>query len=155
MLAKTLIDSTDLTLWANRRGAQEMLPRVLRRLVHATVARVERIGFPAEEGVQLGGWDEVVRVETGNAFVPDSDSVWEMGSNRNVKGKADGEYRKRSLNPVGFEPADTTFIFVTPQRWRDKEYRANDRRAEKLWRDVRAYDAHDLASWLAGHRSVI
>jgi hypothetical protein len=125
-----------------------MLPRVLRRLVHATVARVERIGFPAEEGVQLGGWDGIVRVQTGNAFVPDGDSVWELGSNRNVKGKADGEYRKRSLNPLGVKPAETTFVFVTPRRWRDKDKWANDRRAENLWRDVRAYDADGLASWL-------
>src|SRR5215212_7185818 len=116
MLARTLIDSTDLTLWANRRDAQEMLPRVLRQLVHATVARVERIGFPADEGVQLGGWDGIVRVETGNAYVPDGDSAWELGSNRDVKGKADGDYRKRSLNPLGVEPAETTFIFVTPRR---------------------------------------
>lgn len=148
MLTRTLVDSTDLTLWANRRDVQEMLPRVLRRLVHATVARVERIGFPADEGVQLGGWDGIVRVETGNAFVPDGESAWEVGSNRNVKGKADGEYRKRSSNPRGVEPAETTFIFVTPRRWRDKDDWANDRRGENLWRDVRAYDADDLASWL-------
>lgn len=148
MLTRILIDSTDLTHWANRRDAQEMLPRVLRRLVHATVARVERLGFPADEGVQLGGWDGVVRVETGNAYVPDGDSAWEMGSNRDVKSKADGDYRKRSLNPLGIEPAETTFIFVTPRRWGDKDEWANDRRAENLWRDVRAYDADDLASWL-------
>lgn len=148
MLSRTLIDATDLTQWANRRAAQGMLPRVMRRLVHATVACIERIGFPADEGVQLGGWDGIVRVETGNGFVPDGDSVWEIGANRDVKGKADGEYQKRSLNPLCVEPAETTFIFVTPRRWRNKDDWANDRRAENLWRDIRAYDADDLVSWL-------
>ena len=75
------------------------MPRVIRQLVHATSERVDRIGFPADEGVQLGGYDGIVRVGEGNAFIPEGVSVWELGTNRNVKTKADADYEKRRDDP--------------------------------------------------------
>ncbi len=77
MTLATLVDGTDLNLWANRRDSQAELPRLVRRLIHATVERVERIALPADEGVQLGGWDGIVEVAEGNAYVPDGLSVWD------------------------------------------------------------------------------
>src|SRR5689334_12550981 len=114
MTFETLATATDLTRWANLQPARYKLPLVVRRLIHATVERVERIGFPADEGVQLGGWDGIVVVEIGNAFVPNGCSVWELGVNREVKGKADDDYEKRCKDSLGLDPAATTFIFVTP-----------------------------------------
>jgi hypothetical protein len=148
MAALTLVDATDLASWANRLDAQSRLPQVVRRLVHATVARVLRIGFPAGEGVQAGGWDGVVRAERGNAFVPDGISVWEMGATRDVKGKADSDYEKRLKNPLDIDPAQSAFIFVTPRKWGSKTDWATARKGEGVWLDVRAYDAEDLAQWL-------
>jgi hypothetical protein len=144
----TLVDATDVALWANRRDAQAILPQVLRRLVHATTKRVIRVGFPAGEGVLLGGWDGLVVVDEGNAFVPGGTSAWEMGANRNIKDKADGDYEKRRADPGGIDPAQSTFIFVTPRRWGSKSDWVGDRQAEGLWREVRAYDADDLETWL-------
>src|SRR5215208_874547 len=114
MPTATLVDATDLNAWSNRREAPSLLPRVIRRLVHATLERVDRVGFPADEGVQLGGYDGVVRVGEGNAFVPEGTSVWELGTNRNVKAKADEDYEKRRADPLGLDPSGTSFVFVTP-----------------------------------------
>jgi hypothetical protein len=108
-----LVDGTDLTSWASRRDAQGLLPQILRRLVHATVDRVRQIGFPAGEGVQLGGWDGIVFAEEGNAFVPDGTSAWEMSTEQNIKRKADHDYKARCENPRGLDPAESTFVFVT------------------------------------------
>ena len=146
MPSMTLVDGTDLAAWANRRDAQEVLPQLLRRLVHATVGRVIRVGFPAGAGVQLGGWDGVVAAEQGNAFVPDGASAWELSTNQDVKGKADGDYEKRRADPR--EPAQGSYVFVTPRRWGRKDEWAVARRREGVWRDVRAYDADDLEAWL-------
>lgn len=148
VIKRTLIDATDLNQWANRRDAQGFIPKLLRRLVRATVRRIERIGFPAEEAVQLGGWDGTLKVEEGNEFVPAGQSVWEFGTNRGVKGKADKDYGKRKADPLGLKPEETTYIFVTPRRWGGKGDWVSERQSEGVWREVRAYDADDLEEWL-------
>lgn len=143
-----LVTGTDLNIWANRRDAQGALPQLVRRLIHATVGRVLRIGFPAGDAVQMGGWDGIVVVEEGNAFVPDGRSVWELGTNRDVKGKADGDYEKRVADPLGLDPAETAFVFVTPRRWGGKDDWIATKQEDGIWREVRAYDAADLEEWL-------
>lgn len=148
MTLETLVTGTDLNRWANLQEARYRLPLLMRRLMHATIERIQRIGFPAEEGVQLGGWDGIVIAEEGNAFVPDGCSVWELGANRNVKSKADEDYEKRRIDPLGLDPATTTYIFVTPRRWGGKDAWVSERKREGLWREIRAYDADDLEQWL-------
>jgi hypothetical protein len=148
MINATLVDATDLPLWATHRDAQATLPQLLRRLVLAGRARVERIDFRAGEGVQLEGWDGLVEAGSGSAFVPEGVSGWEMGTNRAVKSKADGDYTTRSADPLGLDPGRTTFVFVTPRRWSIKAAWATAKRREGRWKDVRAYDADDLATWL-------
>lgn len=144
----TLVNATDLALWANRRDAQGTLPQLLRRLVHATVAKINQIDFLAGEGVQLGGWDGIVAVERGNAFVPDGISGWEVSAEKGIKGKADGDYEKRAEDPLGIDPRQSAFVFVTPRRWRDKRKWCNLRQREGVWREVRTYNADDLEAWL-------
>lgn len=80
--------------------------------------------------------------------MPAGASVWEMGTNRDVKGKADEDYEKRRGNPLNVTPAETSYIFITPRRWSNKEDWAAARQAESFWKDVRAYDADDLEGWL-------
>ncbi len=149
MRSATLVDATDLVRWADRRDAQDTLPRLVRRLVFVTVERVLRAEFRAGEGVQLGGWDGLVAVEHGNAFVPDGTSAWELGTGKNIKAKADHDYKERTKKPHGVNQAETTFVFVTPRRWTGgKDKWATQRRQEGKWADVRALDADDLETWL-------
>jgi hypothetical protein len=148
MIHTTLIDATDLALWAKRKDAPATLPQLMRRLVLASVTRVERLHFRAHEGVLFKGWDGVLQVEVGHAFVPEGTSGWEMSTDTGIRGKADDDYTKRSADPLGFDPAQTTFVFVTPRRWSGKGEWATERRREGRWKDVRAYDADDLETWL-------
>ena len=144
----TLANSTDLDHWADRIVSRSEVPRLLRRLIHATCQDVQRIGFPADEGVQLSGWDGVVQAAIGNAYVPLGVSVWEAGSNMSIKAKADEDYEKRSQDPLNVLPDDSTFIFITPRRWAGKADWIAARNTDGIWREVRAYDAEDLAQWL-------
>ena len=148
MRSQLLVSATDLDAWAAQRIAEAQLPRLVRRLVHATGRGVRRLEFRADEGVQIGGWDGIVIADEGNEFVPLGGSVWELGTNQKVKAKADEEYQKRSTNSGDVDPQKTTFVFVTPRRWGGKEKWIAARRAEGRWRDVRAYDADDLETWL-------
>ncbi len=157
MASMMLVQATDIDSWANRRTAQDKLPKLLRRLIGATTERIKFISVRADEGVQLEGFDGVIEVETGNEFVPDGKSVWEFGTNKQVKSKADDDYEKRKLKileeldkklPLRIDPAATAFVFVTPHRWSKKDDWVTARQAEGFWREVRVYDADDLETWL-------
>ena len=143
-----LVDATDLAFWANRRDAQALLPRLVRRLIHATVDHPKRICFRAGEGVQLGGWDGIVEIEQGNAFVPDGLSAWELSVEKKVKAKADSDYEKRCADPFGVDQSNATFVFVTARKWGGKDAWVTERNKEGTWREVRAYDADDMEAWL-------
>jgi hypothetical protein len=49
---------------------------------------------------------------------------------------------------LGLAPADSAFIFCTPRRWDQRDKWVNVRFKEGHLRDVRAYDANDLITWL-------
>ncbi len=148
MTSTLLINAKDIEQWAERLDARSQLPRLVRRLIQASTPDIERLQFAADEGVQLDGWDGIVTARTGNAFVPRGVSVWEMGVDKDRKGKADDDYEKRTKDPLGLDPKEATFVFVTPRRWKNKGGWAKSRRAESVWADVRTYDADDIETWL-------
>ena len=141
-------NATDIEQWADRREAQATLPRLIRRLVLASVKRVERLHLRSDEGVQLAGWDGIAQVPDGSTYVPDGLSGWELSTRTDVKGKADGDYETRSKDPFPLDAASASFVSVTARRWSNKEKWAAEKQSEGIWRDVRAYDADDLDTWL-------
>lgn len=145
--AAALCDATDLAAWADRREAQSVLPRLVRRLIRATGVRVTKLHVRTDEGVHLSGWDGIVLADEGSPFVPARASGWEMSVAR-PKTAADENWTKRTQDPVPLIPENSTFVFVTPRRWRDKEKWANEKLRQGPWHDVRVYDADDLAGWL-------
>jgi hypothetical protein len=153
MPAITLVDARDLERWATSRRAQEQLPALVRRLIHATTSTATHIGLPAGDAVQQGGYDGVVVLNEPHHAVPDGMSIWEFGVSANPKKKATEDYEKRKASqPVSeigpVDAASTTFVFVTPRRWNAKAKWAEDGRAEGVFQDVRVLDADDLEAWL-------
>ncbi|HQU90888.1 MAG TPA: hypothetical protein PLK77_01250 [Pyrinomonadaceae bacterium] len=148
MITQTLINASDLNAWSNRNDSSTFFPQLLRTLILGTVSSVRHIGFRSGEGVAIGGWDGRLDVEDGDAFVPTGKSVWELGTGKEVKGKADDDYDKRKAGPLDFVPDETTYVFVTTRRWGGKDDWIKSRQAEGFWKEVRAYDADDLATWL-------
>lgn len=144
----TLIDASDLNSWSNRNDAAAQLPQLLRKLITGTVSAIRYISFRSGDGVAIGGWDGRLETHTGNAFAPDGQSVWELGTGKVIKGKADDDYEKRKSDPLGYAPSETTFVFVTSRQWGGKDDWVAAHKAEGFWKDVRAYDADDLATWL-------
>lgn len=142
------IDTTDLKNWASRRDCQEHLSLVIRRLIRATAKDITSINFPAGESIVYPGWDGVLEVTEGNEYIPQGFSVWEIGTNENIKKKAEEDYQKRKKNPLNVVPSQTTFIFVTPRIWSEKNKWCEEKKGENFWRDVRVYDARNLEEWL-------
>jgi hypothetical protein len=148
-----LVDGTDLDAWAPRREAQELLPRLMRRLWYATPG-ITDLSARAGEGIGVPGWDGRIDGGAGTAFVPSGESRWEMGTGDDPREQAQANYRKRTDEPLGVTPVSTTFVFVTLRRWRkkenkdDKESWIHQKQEEGRWRKVVAYDADDLEAWL-------
>ena len=149
------VNATHLSQWGERRDGQSGIPELIRRLIYAAHGPAASVHFPSDESVQYPGWDGTCSVVTGSKFVPDGDSVWEIGAQRtSIASKAGEDFDKRTSDPMGREPGANTFVFVTPQRFGNKEQWISERKAKNIWRDVVVIDGNDLVQWLEMYPAV-
>ena len=142
------VDSSEIANWASKLQASYDLPELIRRLILATVPQPSLLRIPSGSSVRLPGWDGVLEVEEGNAWVPKGTSVWEMSCEGDVGTKANADYEKRTAEPRGVNPAGTTLVIVTARTWQNKDSWLNERRVEGHWHDIKVLDSVDLAAWL-------
>lgn len=133
--------------WAEHRDAEAELPLLLRRLI-GRVASVTAIAMPGGDAVSSPGLDGDVIAEQGNAWVPNGRSCWELGRSADPSGKADDDFNKRTAEISAEVQRETTFVFVTPRRWNNKDRWRERAEGQGAWRAVRVYDARDLEHWL-------
>lgn len=148
MSTRSVITANQIVAWASRREAQELLPVLLRRLVFATGQGLERVGFPARESVQQGGWDGIVTATDSDTYVPAGMSAWELSTTERARAKAKEDYDKRTKAPGDVTPSGSTLLLVTAQRFSRKTAWIAARSGQGVWADVRLYDADDLEQWL-------
>ena len=91
-------DSSDFFHWADVPNAHHQLPQLLRQLVMTTLPMPSLIDIPSGSSVVLPGWDGLLVVEEGNAWVPGGASAWELSCDKNPKRKATFDYDKRTAN---------------------------------------------------------
>lgn len=142
------IDTTDIRSWANRRDCQETLPLLVRKLIRATSSSIKNIKFPSGDNVLIGGWDGILEITEETEYLPIGVSLWEFGANKGVRGKANDDYQKRTLNPLGYKPEESTYIFVTPRLWQNYEGWVEEKKAEGKWKDIRVINAEILEEWI-------
>jgi hypothetical protein len=145
-----LLDTNDITIWANTVDCKYHLPHLIRKLILATIDNnsIKNIHFPYGEEVHTGGFDGELCAESENMFVPFGESVWEFGTTL-IKGKkANDDYEKRKQNPLGKNPSDTTYININAKKFRDKNKWVAEKESEGFWKDVRYIDAIDIEQWL-------
>lgn len=148
MGSKLLVNATFIDQHAGLLDTRSRLPMLVRKLVQRTVSGLRRNQFRTDEGIQLEGWDGIVEADQATACVPLGLSGWEMGVTKGAKGKADSDYQERKRDPLGLIASETTFVFVTPRRWRERDKWSSTKRKENFWKDVVALDAENLAAWL-------
>ncbi len=141
------VTSLDIAGWANRLSARALLPVLVRRLIHESPVALTAVDFPGYDEAQRHGWDGWSEAEAGAPWVPVGAAGWELSVADDNPGKPNRDWASRIALSVD-ERAATTFIFVTARRWPGKQRWAEQRRRERLWADVRTYDAEDLAQWL-------
>ncbi len=143
-----LVDADDVSNWSRRIDSFSQFPGIVRMLLKRNNDQITRLDMRDAEGVRAPGYDGIVEAVRATPLVPSGRSVWEMGVNADFKSKAKDDYDKRTENPIGESPAETTFVFVTPQRWSGKEVWEREHRETGPWKDVRVFDVDNLMSAL-------
>jgi addiction module HigA family antidote len=143
------ITATQIEDWADKKlEARSELPALLRKLVLSTGKSITKVDFPAFDNAQRHGWDGQVETDFATPWIPAGLSGWEFGCDASPKTKADGDYATRLRGTPREERERTTFVFVTPRNWRNKDDWAKEKSKEGNWKGVRAFDASDLEQWL-------
>ena len=157
--------ATEIETWASGNiSARTRFPVFLRTLMHSTCTDISFIDFPGNDDGERKGWDGEVKTDIGSAWVPAGHSVWEFGTNKSIKDKADGDYKNatkktkeddaeglyntRTKSLKASERKNMHFVFVTPRRWKEKKQWCTQKQLEGKWKSVRAYDASDLEQWM-------
>jgi len=148
-----LVTVDDLAAYAPRTDARALLHELLLHLLQDTVG-LSALSIRTGEGVGLSGFDVRAAAELRSRFVPAGPSVWELGTGRNPRTKAQEDYHHRTEEPGDIRRESTTYVAVSMVRFQDKDDWVSARKAEGVWFDVWALDADDLADWLLATPSV-
>lgn len=141
------ITSTDIARWAETARARAVLPVLVRRLVYGVAPDARTVDFPGHDAGQRPGWDGRVDAPRSSPWVPEGVSGWELSVSGDLQGKPSADMAERRKLTAA-ERKSTVFVFVTARNWPGKDAWATKQRETGDWRDVRAFDATDLAQWL-------
>jgi hypothetical protein len=142
------ITSGDLDEWSRRRDSEGHLPTLVRRLIMETV-RPDWIRMPAAEGVALSGLDGIVSISgSSHPYLPDGDSVWEIGTEQGQRAKAIRDYEKRTKDTPIEVRRTTTYIAVTNRKWSKGDKWVKDMKDRGEWKEIIVLTADELTNWL-------
>ena len=128
--------------------ARQLLPVLLRKLIHSTGRDLRRVDFPGYDDSERRGWDGAVEAGVATPWIPEGDSGWEFGTNKDPRHKAEHDYAARVASVPAADRTEQSFVFVTPRNWPGKAEWVEGKRAAGDWKAVRAFDAGDLEQWL-------
>ena len=76
------ITATEIYAWTARepRRAQEILPKLIIKLILASTNNIDNFNFPSGKSIQYSGFDGFLTCFDEVNFVPKGNSVWEMGT---------------------------------------------------------------------------
>ena len=105
------------------------------------------IRIPVGDQVNLPGYDGIVIATARHLYVPE-EATFGKWAQEYPKDKANRVYNSRSKNPGDIDQKMTTFVFVTPHEFRDRDVWLKEKRAQGLWKDIVVIDVVDLDNWL-------
>ncbi len=141
------ISADDIELWARRMEAASVLPKLIRRLLLATVP-LDGLQMRADAGIRYGGWDGLVRARTEGPFCPAGVSVWEMSTELSVRAKLNEDFEKRTKDPGEIVAPQSSYVAVSAHRFEKKDAWVREKKQLKQWADIWVFDADDLSAWL-------
>ncbi|MCK4654444.1 MAG: hypothetical protein KAU01_08360 [Candidatus Cloacimonetes bacterium] len=141
------VECIDIINWADRVECSAILPLLIRKLIRASSKSINDIRFPSGKNIYLSGWDGILEVSKESEFIPLGISLWELGSNKDFNSKAERDYEKRTREPLGYNPSNSTYIFITPRIWTKKKEWVEEKKQDRIWKSIIVYDAVDLENW--------
>lgn len=142
------IKARQIEAWADHLDARQLLPVLLRRLIHSTAHDLRRVDFPGFDNAERKGSDGLVEADSATAWVPAGMSFWEFGVSGDAQAKANKDYAARVRSVPAAQRANATFVFVTPRHWPGKESWLKKKIAQNEWESISVFDANDLEQWL-------
>src|SRR3989339_332688 len=145
------INSGDIKSWLNQSTqCSRLLPELIYRLIWAMtdVGDIQKIKFPSGDGVTQAGWDGRLETTANSPFFPSGISGWEIGIDESCQVKANGDYTKRTADPLGLVHNETTFVFLTPRPFTDSEKWQNQNKSTGIWKDVKVIAGTELLHWI-------
>lgn len=149
-----LVNRTNIESWAQSADSKLNFPILISKLVRATTPPSTKSAFPSGTAANVGGWDGIVQSDEETAYVPKGTSLWEFGTEASPAAKAEKDYKKRTDDALGYDIASSTYIFITPRFWKDKDDWKNEKQAEGKWQNVLVYDSRDIEEWLDSAQAV-
>jgi addiction module HigA family antidote len=137
--------------WATTHDSRSKLAVLLRKLIHSTGLNLLTVDFPGYDNAERHGWDGQVECRSATSWIPEGNSGWEFGCNKDPGIKAEKDFKARTFEDKTLSIEDRLkmhFIFVTPRNWKNKEKWRQEKNRLSQWKSVRAYDASDLEQWL-------
>jgi|GEM_PF-3850279 len=104
------IDKNHIDQWADAFESKENFPTLISKLVNSTASKGTFINIPCGSAVANPGWDGIVRADEQRSYIPSGTSLWEFGTDQSVKGKAEGDYIKRTNDPLGHDPSQCVHL---------------------------------------------
>lgn len=145
------INASDLERWSDSNSARNTLPKLVGDLIRASATNISYFRFPHGDKGQLPGFNGYLCAAE-STFVPEGNSLWEFGTDKQIMKKANDEHNKRVRELSSEDRAKHTFVFVTPRPWVNPRKKIqdweNEKKAKNDWKNVRYIDGVALESWL-------
>jgi len=157
----TAVTENQLDAWVrgNAQLAQKVVVELVWRLVAASCPNPRERRFPLGDSIGQHGPDGILDVDLGfGLFVPEGQTLWEIGCSGRAGAKATQDYKELTENVPAEVRADAAFVFVTPLSGRkDWEFTwkgdaqadwLKKRRKSNEWKEIRIIDGTRLIDWV-------
>lgn len=103
------ISAQDLERWANETTASRAdVAELVGDLIRASATETAYYRFPKRDSAQLPGFDGRLNARGLPPYVPDGDSIWEFGTEKDYLDKVNRDYASRTGDPLGLQKRETT-----------------------------------------------
>ena len=138
----------------NKRKSESLFPKLIEKLVKASINKNGYIRFPSGDAIFTPGADGILsNVISTSCFVPSGNSFWEIGTNGDALGKIKGNYEKRKIEEKGLKKEEYSYVSVTSAiiNSTDKQSFCDQESLSGPFKAVLVIDANDISSWMEHH----
>lgn len=138
----------------NLRTAPGIFPELIRKLIRRSVNRNGYTHFPSGDAIFTPGWDgTVLGITEANRYVPEGNSIWEIGTDKKALKKIEEDYNKRKID--GNSKTYHYIAVVSSILDSRKKQQLSERLAKDgYFKSVQILDANDIEEWLEEYADI-